>query len=248
MIDQFSCTVVRERPEAIVRVRGALNLDTATTIRHTLLKCLANQPTLVVIDLAAARVADDLAVALFPAIDRHAAAWPGCDVILAAPSPEVDEALKTTAVCRYVKICPTVEDALRPDRPTPTYRRRSTPLLPIPSSATEARWFVDEICRSWGVEKLSGPAQLVATELVSNSIRHARTAIELMVSLRSRYLHIAVRDRSVVLPRRRAADLHGEGGRGLLVVEALSTAWGSSPTDDGKVVWATLKRRDAAVR
>jgi hypothetical protein len=31
-----------------------------------------------------------------------------------------------------------------------------------------------------------------------------------------------------------------EGGRGLIVVDLMSRAWGTTPTRDGKVVWASL--------
>ena len=32
----------------------------------------------------------------------------------------------------------------------------------------------------------------------------------------------------------------GDGGRGLLIVEALSSRWGTEPTDGGNCVWAEL--------
>jgi anti-anti-sigma regulatory factor/anti-sigma regulatory factor (Ser/Thr protein kinase) len=248
MLDQLVCQVEREHPEALVRVSGVLDLNSSTTLRQTLLKCLASEPRAVIVDLSEARITDDLALTLFPSIDRHAAAWPGCDVILAAPSEDVTAALERTAVGRYIRVCPSVDAAMMlGERPT-SRRRHSTVLDPVPSSASVARNFVDEVCRCWQLHRLSPNAQLIATELVSNSIRHARTAMELIVSLRSRYLHVSVRDRSVVMPMRRAVDLYGEGGRGLFVVENLSASWGSIPTLDGKVVWATLRHASNAVR
>ena len=33
----------------------------------------------------------------------------------------------------------------------------------------------------------------------------------------------------------------GEGGRGLLLVEAVASGWGTSDVADGKIVWATLR-------
>ena len=55
-------------------------------------------------------------------------------------------------------------------------------------------------------------------------------------------MHVAVRDGSAEVPRIREPG-DDEHGRGLRIVEALSTAWGSTPTRDGKVVWATLRPR-----
>jgi hypothetical protein len=57
-------------------------------------------------------------------------------------------------------------------------------------------------------------------------------------------VHICVRDGSVREPRLVAAtgDGDGAGGRGLMLVEAFVNAWGCTPTRDGKVTWATVKR------
>jgi hypothetical protein len=59
------------------------------------------------------------------------------------------------------------------------------------------------------------------------------------VALRNRHLHVAVRDESPLPLERSAGD--EEPGRGLLIVEGLSSAWGCMRTAGGKVVWATLR-------
>jgi hypothetical protein len=54
-------------------------------------------------------------------------------------------------------------------------------------------------------------------------------------------VYVSVRDRSRRLPRPGGpVPATVEGGRGLLVVGIMSRAWGSTPTVDGKVVWASL--------
>jgi hypothetical protein len=71
--------------------------------------------------------------------------------------------------------------------------------------------------------------------------------MELTVSLRQRYLHLSVRDDCRAAPRLGGGSTNGEGfslgtdGRGLKIVEALAAGWGSTPTENGKVVWATLQ-------
>lgn len=47
-------------------------------------------------------------------------------------------------------------------------------------------------------------------------------------------------DRDLRQPRIKVADEDDEGGRGLYLVERLSTRWGSRPTRDGKWVWFEL--------
>jgi len=92
-------------------------------------------------------------------------------------------------------------------------------------------------------ERALGDAELVATELVANSVRHAGLEASDVVRVRATegdgVLHIEVEDPGCAgKPQRREPDpLHG--GVGLNVVDALSLHWGV--TGDGDtVVWADL--------
>jgi hypothetical protein len=80
----------------------------------------------------------------------------------------------------------------------------------------------------------------VATELVGNAVRHARTPIDLAITRTHRYLHLAVRDYASQPPRLLGPNDGKHGGHGLVIVEAFTTCWGFTPTSDGKVTWATL--------
>ena len=71
---------------------------------------------------------------------------------------------------------------------------------------------------------------LLANELVTNAVVHARTDLRLRLELRGDGLHIAVRDGSPRLLRVVASDPHAPGGRGLWLVEQLTRAWGSAAT------------------
>lgn len=64
------------------------------------------------------------------------------------------------------------------------------------------------------------------------SITHAQPAVRL-----------AVRDGSHQLPATATASSLANGGRGLRLVETLSTSWGAVPLEQGKVVWAVLDGR-----
>lgn len=236
---ELRCTVTTDGRVAVAGLVGTLDPATAVEARGALLKCLAAQPDLVVVDLAGVTVGDDMALSVFAAAADHAAAWPGCAIVLCAPRPEVALALRRLGISRAVPVHATVGEALAMHAASPAPRRYREHLQPSPASAARARHLVAEACRAWSLAALSETAQLIATELVSNAVRHARTDVDIIVSLRRRYLHISVRDHSTDPPRRGGGD-DLVGGRGLLVVEALSTTWGSAPTLDGKVVWATL--------
>jgi hypothetical protein len=130
---------------------------------------------------------------------------------------------------------------------SPAPRRVRMELQPVPGATAEARCLIDDACGRWRVGGLADTAALIATELVANAIQHARTPIVFSVALRRTYLHIGVRDRSGDPPvRGGAGSRDGDGdvedtGRGLLIVESLAAGWGHARTQDGKVVWATVR-------
>jgi anti-sigma regulatory factor (Ser/Thr protein kinase) len=92
-----------------------------------------------------------------------------------------------------------------------------------------------------------GDAALVLSELVGNAVRHARPlpggAMRVEWSLHPDTVEVAVTDGgSSELPVALPADEAATGGRGLTIVEALSSAWGTRRADRGKVVWAHVPR------
>jgi anti-sigma regulatory factor (Ser/Thr protein kinase) len=129
----------------------------------------------------------------------------------------------------------------------PPYLRDELVLAPIPAAAAAARAFVREVLGYWQLalpdNTLVDRAVLLASELVTNAVIHARTEMRLRLELRGELLHLAVRDRNprmlrlVVVPGPQA-----EGGRGLWLVDQLARAWGvNRHPDGGKLVWCTLK-------
>jgi anti-sigma regulatory factor (Ser/Thr protein kinase) len=111
---------------------------------------------------------------------------------------------------------------------------------PRAASASEARELVTSTCLQWGVESLSDDLSLVVTELVANAIRHAGTEISLSLRAIDGGVRLEVRDGSTRPLRRRAALAFDEGGRGLLLVDALSHRYGVEAEPCGKRVWAEL--------
>lgn len=81
---------------------------------------------------------------------------------------------------------------------------------------------------------------LVVTEMVTNAVLHAATPSELRLRYADGVLRIEVADGNPSPPRPRPATAGDESGRGLLLIETLSQAWGCDAADSGKVVWAEL--------
>jgi anti-sigma regulatory factor (Ser/Thr protein kinase) len=114
-----------------------------------------------------------------------------------------------------------------------------TRLSSHPTSAVAARRFVRQVLDGW--EFGEAEAAIVCTdELVTNAIVHVCSDIDVVVRRRGDSIRVEVHDASGRPPLRRVHPLDAERGRGLEVVEALSSSWGVSPTTTGKLVWFEL--------
>jgi anti-sigma regulatory factor (Ser/Thr protein kinase) len=109
-----------------------------------------------------------------------------------------------------------------------------------PSSAALARRFVRSVLIEWGHEHLIELAELLANELVTNSVLHTESEVALSVSLEGETLRVEVHDNNPQAPMRRDYSLSAATGRGLVLVEKLSSDWGTEPANAGKVVWFEL--------
>lgn len=126
-------------------------------------------------------------------------------------------------------------------------RRYDADAVDLGSDAGEvgrARRSLSEWCSAWGCTDSLEDAQLVLTELVTNALRHAGSRCRVRARYVSGVLRLEVTDMGGGNPNLRLPGELEEGGRGLLLVSALSTAWGVDALDDGrKVVWAELLSR-----
>jgi anti-sigma regulatory factor (Ser/Thr protein kinase) len=117
--------------------------------------------------------------------------------------------------------------------------------LPVtPRAASTARALLGRFLGDHLAPDACGDAGLVLTELVANAVTASPAcgAIRIEVRLTAGELLLEVFDGSRATPHHRAADDLAEGGRGLLLVEALSSHWGWRPAPGGgKVVWAAVR-------
>jgi anti-sigma regulatory factor (Ser/Thr protein kinase) len=131
-----------------------------------------------------------------------------------------------------------------------------------------ARLHARQVLWEWGLSALNEAAELVVSELVTNavqaSVAAARPGLDdgepagvpgvwLWLTSDGRQVVVEVGDGSPRPPVPAAPDREEEGGRGLLLVETLSQAWGyyfpaDEPDADGpkkaarKIVWALFTR------
>ncbi|WP_112468209.1 ATP-binding protein [Streptomyces triticisoli] len=116
-----------------------------------------------------------------------------------------------------------------------------------PRAVTVSRRTLRLILTMHGLIRLVDVAELLATELVSNAVRHTKGPAALRLRWSADVLRIGAWDADPAPPEppvslEQAADL--EEGRGLALVKACADLWGWQPLaregNRGKVVWCEL--------
>jgi anti-sigma regulatory factor (Ser/Thr protein kinase) len=112
-----------------------------------------------------------------------------------------------------------------------------------PASPGRARHFVALHLVEHGLRYLVEDVRLVVSEFATNAVLHARTPFTVGLGSTDRSVLVAVRDGAVAVPVAVVAELLAVGGRGLHIVDRLSTAWGVVAGDASKSVWASFDLR-----
>ncbi|GGW49444.1 ATPase [Streptomyces griseoloalbus] len=121
-----------------------------------------------------------------------------------------------------------------------------------PEGLARARSFTRDTLHGWSLAHHCDDATLVMTELAANAVTHTAPryagAPDVRLGFRLGPAHLLLTvsdpdDHAPVLAPGAVSDLE-EHGRGLCIVDALSEAWGWTPTPPaGKTVWARLSTR-----
>ncbi|MFE9167918.1 ATP-binding protein [Streptomyces kebangsaanensis] len=116
-----------------------------------------------------------------------------------------------------------------------------------PRAVTVSRRTLRLILTMHGLIRLADTAELLATELISNAVRHTKGPAALRVRWAAGVLRIGAWDADPrppepPVPLEQITDL--EDGRGLALVRACADLWGWQPLaregNRGKVVWCEL--------
>ncbi|MFE0520847.1 ATP-binding protein [Streptomyces sp. NPDC058954] len=109
----------------------------------------------------------------------------------------------------------------------------------------DVRQFTRRALDEWGLTAYIDNAVIVVGELTANAARHAlergkpEETAWLGLVRRQQAVICAVADPSPCVPTPQSPGHLSESGRGLQIIEALSTSWGCSPPRrQGKMVWA----------
>ncbi|WP_327748582.1 ATP-binding protein [Streptomyces europaeiscabiei] len=128
--------------------------------------------------------------------------------------------------------------------PALTPRRDSFRIPKRRRHVPEARAHVQRILKDWALDgALAHDIATVATELVTNAVRHCRVPlaeVEVVVSVRGCGVLVEVSDpdKEKVPSAENGPAPEGEGGRGLVLVAGLAERWGHELRPFTKCVWA----------
>jgi hypothetical protein len=239
---QLSCALSELQGARIVRPSGVLDVRTYPVLRDVLLKCAADQPLAVIVDLTELELAHDHLTSVFVTVWLRVSQWSPVRLVV-VPGPARADLSWHGPMRRFLSVQPTVFAALAELGEPPPRRRTELWVPPSPLSVRAAQRFVTDTCDNWTIEPLVASAVTVAGELVENAAEHARSPARLRLELRLGRLTVAVADddaRPVSLPRPGRRTL--EPRSGLQLVAHLAHAAGWSPKQSGgKVVWAVLR-------
>jgi two-component sensor histidine kinase len=113
-------------------------------------------------------------------------------------------------------------------------------LPPEPRSATRAREVTRAHLAGSCPEDAVEIAALLVTELVTNAVLHARTAIVVGIDAGPGRVVLRVSDGSEAQPVARNYATDASTGRGILLVEQLASSWGVERNASGKAVWCQI--------
>ncbi|MCZ4608577.1 serine/threonine-protein phosphatase, partial [Streptomyces sp. Lzd4kr] len=124
--------------------------------------------------------------------------------------------------------------------------RESWTVWRVPEAVGHARRFTRRTLRAWGVpQRDADTVLLVVSELVTNALVHTDGRVRLDLSLVNHRVRVAVADASPRTPvKPTSLSWEATGGRGILLVEAMSAAWGTVPVSGGKQVWSEIAASD----
>ncbi len=110
----------------------------------------------------------------------------------------------------------------------------------LPSSVSAVRRFAVAACERSGLGAVSDTVALLVSEVATNALVHGSGDVRVSVRADADRVRVEVADDSPGWPVTREAGPEAEGGRGLALVEALSSDWGTRAEGVGKVVWFEL--------
>ncbi len=217
----------------VLSVRGPVLDADAQPLLDAVHEALAHEPRAVVLDLQdAGQLSPGFRTAL-GSLPQLPSGWPLASLVVRAPSDTPDMLGWLRASDRDEALAQVDRRALPRTRIDVDYSQQGP---------SQARAAVTACAQELGLREVCDDVVLLVSEMVTNAIRYATPPVRLEIQAGDDDVVVAVCDGSPEPPRPRAAGEDAEGGRGMLLVDLLTTDHGVRTGPPGKAVWARLRR------
>jgi len=243
-------TVVRRHVDldvTLIEASGALSTHSVPELLAALQACADECPSSVVVDLSGCEVESPAALSAIGGVGRAGSVLPSVDIVLVAAETVVPE-VGLLGLGVFERPGDALASAAR-------YRSRHQMVRldfePVPGAPAQARDLIRSACQDWDMKPVAPDVELVASELVTNTVLYSGTAGTMELINRDGFLRLRVSDGNGEPPTRDPVGMPPGGpqtterGRGLPLVQLLSAAWGYLIDHTGrrKAVWATFTGR-----
>jgi anti-anti-sigma regulatory factor len=231
-----------EQSVVVLTVEGVLDNSSSAALRDITMKATLDKPSAVIVNVSALRVPAESAWSTFIGVRWHGRTRPEVLIILVCADRATRDAINRSEVARFMPVYATEKGAMKAlTRLTRRTLRHADAQLPANlTSLRESRRLVREWLTAWSQSALIPVALVVVNVFVENVLEHTGSVPLMRVETDGATATIAVSDDSSTPALRLPSPKKGIDISGLAIVEALSRAWGSTPTSSGKTVWAVI--------
>lgn len=182
MPSQLVCRPEQDLPVALLRVSGTLDPVTGDALQQAVRRSLAGQPEQVLIDVHRLETGDPPGRHGLGSVVCQAGEWPGVPIVLFGADARTENAIAADPDCARLHFTADGDAAfvaaMAEAGAQPAASRVRVRLRPVPDACRQVRNVVAQACSAWRRGDLTATAALIATELVANVVRHARTTME----------------------------------------------------------------------
>nr|WP_139837120.1 STAS domain-containing protein [Mycobacterium szulgai] len=231
-----------EESTVFLTADGVLDANNSAELRDTVMKATLDEPSAVVIDVTGLQVADDAGWTVFISARWQVDTRPDVPIVLVCGNRAAREAITRSGVTRFMPVYPTVKGASKglAKIARRNFRHAQAQLPANLTSLRESRRLVREWLTAWSKPRLIPVALVVVNVFIENVLEHTGSDPVVRVECDGPTATIAVSDGSGAPAVRLSSPPKGIDVSGLAIVDALSRAWGSTPTSSGKTVWAVI--------
>jgi anti-anti-sigma factor len=226
----------------ILTVEGVLETGNSAALRDIIMKATVDEPSALIVNVSAVQVPAESAWSTLIGARWQVHTRPDVPILLVCAHRAAREAITRTGVTRFMPVYSTEKGAMKAlGRLTRRPVRHADAELPANlSSLRDSRRLVREWLTAWSQSALIPVALVIVNVFVENVLEHTGSVPVMRVETDGATAVIAVSDGSNAPALRLPAPKKGIDVSGLAIVEALSRAWGSTPTSNGKTVWAVI--------